>query len=324
MDDSIPNLRIKKVGRPKKNVEPLHSGAATVIGRAESPVTASQTELPPPASPVSVKRGQITEQTRKFILQNQGVLTNQEIALRAGISQERVQKIIDAFGSLPEQNKFLVQRLKNSAAWRQIKEEFSEDELDYFVETYSLLMDQFKEDIRPAEEKQICQIIKLDILMHRNLSGRRKIQEAIELQERMVTNIVDRAGGDMSLVTDADKSLITEANKTIGQLRGSEQSRTADYATLHKEYDSLMEQLKATRNQRLDRIEDNKTTFPDLVKQLISRDKQEMEARQAELFKKAVAIEYERLTEPHQYMDGEWDLPILNSESLEELDNEPE
>jgi hypothetical protein len=241
-----------------------------------------------------------------------------------GLVPNGSKKIIDAFGNLPKKNQFLVQRLKTSAAWKQIKEEFSEEELDYFIETYALLMDQFKEDIRPAEEKQICQIIKLDILMHRNLAGRKKIQEAISLQERIITSIVDRAGGDMSAVTDSDKALIVETNKAIGQLRGSEQTRTADYTTLHREYDSLMEQLKATRNQRLEKIDDNKTTFPDFVKQLLNKEKQEIESRQAELFKMAVNKEKKRLSSPHQYMDGEWDLPVLNHDTLEELEKENE
>jgi len=95
----------------------------------------------------------------------------------------------------------------------------------------------------------------------------------------------------------------------------SQDKRTKEYATLQDKFDKLMMSLKGTRDQRIKEIEKKTVSYVDLIKKLQEKEFREKEGRQLALFKKAVKQQEDELSDYHTYVDGELDLPILDSKS---------
>ena len=201
-----------------------------------------------------------------------------------------------------------------------MKKQFSDDELEVFEEKYIELMEQFKDNVLKTEEVQLFHAIKLQILMDRNLESKQRARSQIIKLENLQKGIVDKYGGDFSRVEQRDQDSITQIGEQISSFAIAEQSASTEYINLQKEHNSLLEKLKASRFQRIEKVENSKISFTGLVKRLMDRDFQEAESRTIELFKKASDKELTRLAEPHKYIDGSFDLPVLNAETIDMLD----
>ncbi len=260
---------------------------------------------------------QIKQTTKDFLLENQNKRSPEDMAERAGLDPEKVVKKLEVLNSLPKKNDEWISQLKQTSTWKQLQSQFSKDELNFFLDKYVITMEQFKDDVFATELTQIIQMIKFEILMDRNLRDRRKNRESIENLESLESDLMDEVGGDLTQMTESQHTRYIEIQKTCGLMRAGEKASTTEYNDLHKEHSTLMKLLKGTREQRMKNSIDVTTTFFDFVKSLMNKDKQEKEARQLELFKIAANKEYENLTKPHTYLNGEADLPILSAESME-------
>lgn len=286
------------------------------------PVQESQSN--PPAEEQKVRAGRMSREAEKFIIEHKNTFTADEIAKKLNLSLRSVNEVLDVYGNLPEKNTAWKQYLRRSIAWKQLKEEFSGEELDYFEEKFIALMEQFKEDVLTTEETQVFQLIKLEILMSRNLRQKQKIREHIEKFDKLQKSIVDKYGGDFTKLEEKDHNFIIELEKQLAGSRSAEQTTSKEYIELQKQHGDILNELKGTRNQRVKEIENSKVSFVGLVKSLMDRDKQEKEGRQLELFKLATQKEMDRLGSPFQYADKMIDLPILTSETIEKLDQQQE
>lgn len=212
-------------------------------------------------------------------------------------------------------------RLKRSKAWRHIKDEFSEDELEYFSDKYIQLMGQFNEDILPTEEQQVIGLIRVEIMQHRNMAGRKQLGESSDRIRQMIDGILGAVNGDMSRLDEAGTNHIIDLQNQLAGLENSQNSKTKEFLELSKEHASLTDKLKASRSQRISAATSDKMTWPEMVKALMDKDLQEKESRKFELRRIAANKELDRLTQPHRYMDNQVDIPILYSGSVDNLDN---
>lgn len=260
---------------------------------------------------------QIKQTTKDFLLENQNKMSPEDLAEKAGINPEKVVKRLEVLNSLPRKNEEWIFQLKATSTWKQLQAEFSKEELSYFLDKYVIMMEQFKDDVFATELTQIIQMIKFEILMNRNLRDRQKNRQAIENLEIIEAALMDEVGGDITRMSPEQNTRFIEIQRACGGLRAGEKASTTEFNDLHKEHSSLMKLLKGTREQRMKNSIDVTTTFFDFVKSLLNKDKQEKEARQVELFKVAAEKEYEKLTSPHTYLNGEADLPILSAASME-------
>jgi hypothetical protein len=205
------------------------------------------------------------------------------------------------------------QELRNSEAWRNLKNEFVIEELRYFEEAYIKLMAQFKDDVLASEETQILQAIKYEILMSRNLKERRKAREDIIRLEEMQEDFLKQFGGDPSQMDDGQKDFALNLETQLHAARQSAQMHTNEYTKLQERHADLMKGLKAIRDQRLKQFDSPKVSFIDVIKQLAEKEVQEREGRRMELVKMAGQKEYERLGQPHKFEDNNEDTPILSA-----------
>lgn len=266
------------------------------------------------------KGGRLSRESEKFIAENSNTMSAEEMSEKLGVSIKSVQSILDVYGNIPSNNIAWKQYLRRSAAWKQMKNQFTDDELDYFEDQYVKLMEQFKEDVLSTETTQILQLIKIEILMDRNLQSKKRSREQIENLEQMQKTTIDKYGGNFTALAQEDQQSVIELGRQIAGFTSAEQNATKEYADLQKSHNEILKMLKAARSDRITSIENSKISFTGFVKNLMNKDVQEAESRQNTLFQLASKKELDRLGSPHKYIDNSIDLPILSAETIENLE----
>lgn len=272
------------------------------------------------ASKTGVKVGRLKKEEENYIVAHAGKLVPQEIANNLNRSLKQVLVVLS---SIPTREPAkdtantaaLRAGLKESAMWKNLKAEFEPNELVYFEEQYIALMEQFKQDeVLHTEENQVFKVIKIDIMKHRNAVRQKECARNIDkfeiLQSKIIAskeyqNFEKKAISDLEMVELKLQTLYSQ-QKTFSD----------EYIKLEEKHQKLMVDLKATREQRVDEIASNKVDFLSVIRDLgndkIAREKE----KQQELMKLATLNEFKRLSQPHQFPDGEIDRPILNADTV--------
>ncbi len=178
------------------------------------------------------------------------------------------------------------------------------------------LIKQFREDVLPAEELQIKQFITIDILINRSMKERKRhISETEKLQK-----LVDKEYEKPEDQRDVPKLANLETQLSFA--RNSIASYTNEYTKLLNEQQKISKDLKATREQRIKRIEDGKSSWVGLIRMLEDEAIREKEGREMEILALATDKAKSKLYEYHNFADKNVDIPILNPEALENHSNE--
>lgn len=270
------------------------------------------------------KRGRLSLEEQKYIRDHALTKTPEEIATHlnrtADMVRDFVSKNVPQPGKPNDAVKVAVrQELRSSMAWRQLNDELTSDELKYFEERFVLLMSQFKDDVLPTEETQVFLLIKFEVLMNRNMKERRRSREDIERLITAQKAHIKQAGG-MSKMNEEEKTFMLAIETQLQSAKAAEQNRTTEFVKLEEKHQALMKDLKATRDQRISKIEGSKQSFVGLLKILQEKDIRDAEGRQMELMKLATTKEHKRLGQVMTYEDNNQDQPILSAETVEMLD----
>jgi hypothetical protein len=267
------------------------------------------------------KRGQLSLDEEKFITDNVGDLSAEQIASALNRNVDPINRYIDEqqLYSLHDksENETLKRKLHSKTFWNEIVRQFDEDsgELEYFEDTWVGLIKQFREDVLPAEELQIKQFITIDILINRSMKERKRhISETEKLQK-----LVDKEYEKNE--TDRDIPKLANLETQLSFARNSIASYTNEYTKLLNEQQKISKDLKATREQRIKRIEDGKSSWVGLIRMLEDEDIREKEGREMEILAMATEKAKQNLYEYHQYADNNVDSPILNNISALKEDN---
>ena len=273
------------------------------------------------------KNGRMTNKEREYILKNVERFSVEEMATKLNRTVSAVEEYIhlNYIKKNPvtkEEQKVVEQttirkELRSTEEWKNLKDEFNTEELRLFDEKYIKLMAQFKGNVLATEETQIYQAIKFEILMSRNLRARRKALDDIARLGKMLDDYLDQFRDDPASMSDSQKTYSLNLQMELKTAEAAEQSKTTEYTKLQERHDSLMKNLKATRDQRVKEIESGKVSFLGLIKSLQEKEIQDKEGRQLELMKLASKKEYRKLGALHNYQNGEVDRPILSAETVE-------
>lgn len=264
------------------------------------------------------KRGQLGLEEEKFIRDNIGLLSIEQIADQLNRTVKPVERYIsEAKIGLKtpdeqENDKTLRQKLHAKTFWTEIERQFDKDsgELDYFEDTWIGLVKQFREDVLPAEELQIKQFITIDILINRSMKERKRhIADTEKLQTE-----VDREYQLDEELRDGPKLANLETQLSFA--RNSIANYTNEYTKLLNEQQKISKDLKATREQRIKRIEDGKSSWIGLIRMLEDEEIREKQGREMEIMAMAVEKNKELLSEYHQYADEGVDMPLLTPETI--------
>lgn len=278
----------------------------------------------------TAKTGRLSKDDLTYILANAGKLPLAEIAKNLGrrlVSVERVARAYaaptykqpDGSGEVPLAQsqspvRGISQGLRATELWKRVSQEFSQDERKFFEEQYQKLMQQFEGNVLPSEEMQVFDCIKLEILKSRNLIERQKVRlDKHALEQELTELLAVKAFAEME---PEAKKIVYALRKEIGSRDSTDKDKTAEYTMLVQRQESIMKSLKSTRDQRINDVSSGKSTFHGLIKQLMQKDHQAAESRQAELHRMAASKEMQRLAQEHLYANGEVDRPILSCDTI--------
>ena len=241
---------------------------------------------------------------RDYINKNFEVLSPEDISNNINKPIELIQEYISTIANIDRKN------LRNSKAWKQLREEFDVDELEYFEEQYTKYIDQFREDVLVTEETQIFLVIKFEIMMHRNAKAKRNASKDIARLSKLQSDFLARFTSP-SEMSDEDRTFLLNVETQIQAAKASEQARSTEYIKLEEKHQALLKDLKATRDQRVTRIESSKETYLAVIKKLADQEEREILGRQMEIMKMATDREFKRLSATHTFEDGSQDSPVL-------------
>lgn len=275
------------------------------------------------------KRGALHNDEKEYIRANAHTKSLEEIAKVLNRTPEVVRKFIHDHVAPPKavtqaeienaEKVTIRQELRQSEAWKALKEEFFPEELKFFEEGYLKMMAQMGRDgVLATEETQVFQAVKYEVLMSRNLRHRKASLTDIVRLEDMQRDFLAPFGGDVTAMTDQQKEFSLNLDTQLNVARQAEKSLTVEYAKLQERHADLMKALKSTRDQRIKQIDsENKNGYLSVIKWLSQRDVQEVQGRQMELVKMAGKKEYERLGTPVRYDNGDMDNPILSCDTVD-------
>ena len=116
---------------------------------------------------------------------------------------------------------------------------------------------------------------------------------------------------------EQDFDRILNLERQVAVLRAAQESLSKDYKDLQTRKNVLLKELKGTREQRIQRLEDSKHSFIGWVKNL-TQNPDEVHRIGLEMEKMRLAMEQEevRLAGYHKYEDGTVDQPFHNPENV--------
>jgi hypothetical protein len=268
-------------------------------------------------NPTPKKRGQLSLEEEKFIKDNINTLSVEDIASQLNRSTAPINRFIEEnrlFASADNSNdKYLRHQLYSKNFWTEIQRQFDQEtgELEYFENVWINLMKQFREDVLPAEELQIKQFITIDILINRSMKERKRhIVETEKLQK-----MVDDEYAKPEDQRDIPKLANLETQLSFA--RNSIANYTNEYTKLLNEQQKISKDLKATREQRIKRIEDGKSSWTGLIRMLEDEEIREKEGREMEILSLSTEKYKQKLSEFHTYADNNVDKPFLTPETVD-------
>jgi hypothetical protein len=281
----------------------------------------------------------LTKDEILFIEQNASSMTDEEIANRLGraavtIVKYRKRAGIDktkgrvetsknqsgyrelGFEDLEEDEKrgYIRTQLENSSDYQKLRDGIlSPTELRAYADSYVNYIMQFKSDLKATEYTQVGQVCRYEILLDRNLSDKKYAM-------KQIVDMEDEIARERKIIPP-DLAMINMLQTNIEIVKEANVKRGKEYLDTQRQHGALLKDLKATRDQRIQKIEDTKTSFFDLIKALMDHEYQEKESREMELVRIATSKETKHLSEYHTYVDGEVDRPILNEHTVGEDDD---
>jgi hypothetical protein len=263
------------------------------------------------------KRGQLSLDEEKFITENVKTLSIEQIANTlnrntAPIKKYIIQNRLLEDDSVVNDEEYLKNKLHSKTFWNEIKKQFDNDsgELEYFENIWINLIRQFREDVLPAEELQIKQFITIDILINRSMKERKRHIAETEKLQKLVDNEYDKPEDQR------DIPRLANLETQLSFARNSIASYTNEYTKLLGEQQKISKDLKATREQRIKRIEDGKSSWVGLIRMLEDEEVREREGREMEIISIAANKARLDLEQYHQYADKTLDRPFLTPESV--------
>lgn len=266
------------------------------------------------------KRGKLSKDEEQFILNNVHDMEIDKIAETLNRTKDPIIRYIKennliSSNKLEENDVVRLRRLLHSRPyWREIKSQLSESghEIEYFEDGWINMMLQFRENVLYSEELQIKQWMILEILMNRSMKERKRHQEESDRLQTIINEEYDKSE------ENRDKMYIANLESQLTFCRGAITNYTNEHTKLLGEIKFISKSLKANRDERIQRIEDGKSTLQGLLRLLEDEDVRFGMGDDAELMRLAKNASKARLSQLHVYEDGKVDQPLLTAETYDE------
>ena len=257
------------------------------------------------------KRGPWSKEEKQYIAEKCSTMTAQAIATHLMRNAEAVEKYIKEHhaSSFTETAKSAEYDIKKSPVWHDLENQFSKEELNMFLFHWGRIISQFRDDVYPTEEMQVVDTIKLEILMNRCLSQQQKCMDDIKIIEQQL--MFERGQEEKNMPE------IANLERQIAVLRAGQESLNSDFKDMLNRKNSILKEMKATRDARIKHLESNKHNFLSIIRRIVEdrafRTKVGLDMEKMRL---AMGVEYKRLSDYHTYIDQTVDQPILTPDNI--------
>ena len=262
-----------------------------------------------------MKTGRLSKAEWHYIEENADTMSPEEIAANLEREVDPVIRYLKRIGKTANKIQALTVQaeydIKSRPYWRELKLQFSEDELELFLYHWKQIVAQFRKDVLATEELQIVDTIKLEVLMNRALREQQQSMNTVrELQVE-----IDKEKEKPS--ERQDKELIFSMERQIASLRAAKEALSREYKDLQTKKSGMYKDLKATREQRIQKLENTKSTMAGLIEKVLrDPDFFEEQGKYIEKMRMAMENEKDRLSDYHQYEDGTVDQPLLTPDTV--------
>ena len=263
---------------------------------------------------MDMKKGRISKEEELYIGANINSKTPRQIAQDLDRDPESVSAFIRRkFKIGVSEEEMAAFELEGRPYWAELELQFTKGELELFKYHWSRIISQFKDDVVPTEELQVVDLIKIELLMNRCLKQNRENIDQISAYEQLVAE--ERARDP----DQQDRDAVFNLERQIASLKASQESLNRDYRELQSKKSSMLKEMKATREQRVKRFEDSKQNFSSWIVHLMTNpDLVKRYGFEMEKMRLAILKEKNRLSEYHEYSDGQIDQPLLNQETVKD------
>ncbi len=259
------------------------------------------------------KRGKLSNEEMNYIRQNCFDLPLEEIANKLNRTVAPVKKFIDKENLKARDltdDEHLLSTLRTKYYYHEINKQFSDAEIIFFEHNWIDLFKQFNEDVTKTEEMQILEVIRTEILINRSMEDRQQIMQQIEVMTVLIDEEMEKPEETQ------DIGAIAMFQTQLGSLIGSKSSYINEHEKLLTKKERYLKDLKGTREQRKRVADDAKTNFSLWMRQLDNLEAKEREGHDMEVQAIAADKARERMSDFHEYEDGEVDQPLLNTDTV--------
>ena len=258
-----------------------------------------------------LKKGRISKEEHSFIETSVNKLTPKEIAKSLNRNPDSVGEYIKKhfdIGTSPQEK--AQYDLRDRPYYYELKQQFDQDELELFDYYWGRIVGQFNNDVLPTEEMQILDVVKIEVMMNRCLKSQKDNVNAINRLEIEIQALLD-------LPDPEELDRVLNMERQVGALRAAQENLSKDFRDLQDKKGKMLKDMKATREQRIKRLEDARESFGSWVAHLAQNpDKLKAYGIQMEKMRLSMESEKERLGQYHKYEDGAVDRPFLNHETV--------
>ena len=261
-----------------------------------------------------MKRGRLSNDEARYITDNAEDISIEEIAANLERDPTTIENFIKKNLKIGlSEFEQAAYDLEDRPYWIELRQQFSQEELELFKYHWGRIISQFKDDVFPTEELQVVDVIKLELLMNRGLKQNKSNIDQITAFEELVRT--ERATDP----DQQDRDYILNLERQIASLRAAQESLNRDYRDLQTKKSAMLKEMKGTREQRIKRLEDSKQSFVGWVTHLMQNPNLTQQYG-LEMEKMRLAMEKEkgRLSNFHQYEDGQVDQPFLTPDTVKD------
>jgi hypothetical protein len=261
-----------------------------------------------------MRKGRLAKEEMAFIEANVNDMTVSQIAKRLNRDPESIGQFVKKKLKLNlTEEEAAAFALEKRPYWAELELQFTKGELELFKYHWTRIISQFRDDVIPTEELQVIDLIKLELLMNRCLKQNKENIEQIAAFEALAS--AERSRDPDQQNTDE----IYNLDRQVASLKASQESLNRDYRELQTKKNSMLKEMKATREQRVKRLEESKQSFTTWVAHLMSNpDIAKKYGVEMEKMRLSMIKEKERLGAFHKYEDGMVDQPLLTPDTVKD------
>lgn len=271
------------------------------------------------------KRGALSTKEMEFIRANVGVMEPAVIAAHLNrnpapiiryISRNRVGKTFEEIrGEAEKTEQQIFNQLKTKSFYKNLKEQLSIAELDYFADHWVALVLQFNGDLAASEEMELKELLILEILKNRETAAEYGRMQLLDSLQSQIRDEMKKPPGVR------DQELIGNLSSQASSIKVASSAYIKNFKDLCDRAEKMRKALHASRQDRVKHLENAKVDFVAFLRLLEEHGEKLKVGKEMEIIRAAKEKEQRRLSALHTFSDGRVDRPILSADTLDENNN---